>query len=332
MQLRRIIIYLFSVIFILIITADNPNAQQKDWPKEVSIAGSNIASAHYTYAAGFAKVLSEKLKIQATVEVTPGAAANIQLANAKQTDFSPSPMSAAYDGYHGLGWAKGKKFDNIRAVFPMYPAYLHWWVFAKDPIHSIHDFTGRSVALSGAGSVPDLSGKILFQMYNIKPSKIINAGFEDGNSLMKDGLLHASASFGGIPHPAAVEMATSFAMRIIGVEKKDADKFIEKYPHFSIGIIPANTYTGQTRAVETLVGWNTMFTNKNTPDDFVYAVVKAAFENIKTIMAAQISAKDTLIENAKFITALPFHPGAIRFYKEKGISFPESAYPPEYKK
>lgn len=306
-------------------------AERKGWPRAVAIAGSNLGSAHYVYGAAWAKVLTEKLGVQATVEATPGPGPNVRLVHTKQTDFGPVTMAVAYEGYHGLGWAKGQRFDQIRVLFPMFSSYFQFWVLAKTPIHSIHDMSGYSVALSGAGSTPDIYGRLLFEMFGIKPRRILNAGFGDMNNQMRDGLLHVSAAFAGIPHPAVVEMGTTHTIRLIGIGGKDADAFLAKYPFFPKAGIPANTYKGQEKPVDTLSIWNVQVAHREAPEDFIYEVVRASFEGKEDLVAAFKGAEETLPENIRYAN-LPLHPGAYRFYRERGIAIPPEAVPPELKR
>lgn len=321
------------IIVLLILGASQDLYAQKGWPKGVTIAGSNLGSAHYIYAGAWSKILADKLKIQVTVEVTQGPVINVQLVDSKQTDFGPVTMAIASEGYTGTGWAQGKKYPSIRNLLPMNLSYMHWWVLAKFPINSIHDMNGYDIALSGAGSSPDVFGRRLFEFFNIKPKRIISGGFGDSNNLMRDGLLAASAAFGGIPHPSAVEIATTHDMKIVGVSKSDAEKFIAKNPGISIDTIPAGTYKGQDKPVDTITLWTSMICHKDLAEDFVYAILKETFQNRDALIAAFKAAKDTTTENIRFMLRdLPLHAGAVKYYKEKGISIPDIALPPEYKK
>jgi TRAP transporter TAXI family solute receptor len=305
--------------------------ERKGWPRGVSITGSNLGSAHYAFATGWAKILTDKLGVQSTVEATPGPAPNVRLVHTKQTDLGLVTMAVAYEGFHGQGWAKGQRFDAIRTLAPMFPSYLQFWVLAKTPIHSIHDMTGYDVALSGAGSTPDIYGRRMFEMFGIKPKRIINAGFGDMNNQMRDGQLHVSAAFAGIPHPAVVEMGTTHNIRLIGIAGKDADPFIAKFPFFSKDAIPAKTYKEQDKPIDTLTIWNVIVAHQEAPEEFIYEVVRATFEGHRDLVTAFKGAQDTQPENIRHAT-LPLHPGAYRYYQERKIAVPAQAMPPELKR
>jgi len=333
---RRTIIrwnFVFASLLSIFLMISVVGAQQKDWPRGVTIAGSNLGSAHYVYAAAWGKILTDHLKVSTQVEVTGGSAVNVQLVHSKQTDIAPVTMGPAYEGYTGTGWAKGKKYDEVRNMLPMYPSYFQWWVLSKYPIKSIHDLNGQDIALSGAGSPPDIYCRRMFELFNIKPRRIINGGFGDANNMLRDGMLHASAAIAGAPHPSAVEMQSTHEIRILGLSKADAEKFVPKNPGLSIDVIPAGTYKGQDKPIETISLWTAMITHKDKPEDFIYAVLKATFENKEALLTAFKGAKDTIPENiTKTYNAIPLHVGAVKFYKERGIPIPDSELPPEYKK
>lgn len=324
-----LIIITLLLIFMMIQVSE---AQQKNWPKGVSIAGSTLGSAMYIFAGAWGKILTDKFGISTQVEVAGGSAQHVQLVHSKQTDLAPVTMGPAYEGFVGTGWAK-EKYNGIRNMFPMYPSYFQWWTLAKTNIKSIHDLNGQVMALSGAGSPPDIYCRRMFELFNIKPKRIVNGSFGDTNNMLKDGMLDASAAIAGIPHPAPVEMLSTHEIRILGLSRVDAEKFVSKNPGLSIDIIPVGTYKGQDKPIETISLWTAMITHKDKPEDFIYAVIKATFENKDALMATFKGAKDIIPENIpKTYKAIPLHVGAVKYYKEKGIPIPDSELPPEYKK
>ncbi len=326
-QRRPTLGLLASTIALGVLLATGANAgERKGWPRTVAVGGSNLGSAHYVYGAAWAKILTDKLGVPATVEATPGPGPNVRLVHTKQNDFGPVTMAVAYEGFHGQGWAKGQRFDQIRAVLPMFSSYFQFWTLTKYPIHSIHDMSGYDVSLSGAGSTPDIYGRRLFELFGIKPRRIINAGFGDMNNLMRDGQLHVSAAFAGVPHPAVVEMGTTHSIRLIGIAAKDADAFIAKFPFFSKEPIPAKTYKEQDKPLDTITIWNVLVAHRDAPEDFIYEVVRATFEGQRELVLAFKGAEETLAENIRH-TTIPLHPGAYRYYQERKIAVPAQAVP-----
>ncbi|WP_034425417.1 TAXI family TRAP transporter solute-binding subunit [Thermanaerosceptrum fracticalcis] len=335
-KVKLVAIFLSLVILLTIgcSTQEAKNKEEnskKDWPKGVTIGSSSMGGIYYVWAGAWSKIMMEQLKIPFSVEVSAGGVDNAKLVNDGKVDFGLAADGIVYAGLNGTEWAKGTKYENIRAIFPMYPGYFQWHTLSKIPIKSIHDMNGKRVVPGPAGSSADSYWRMIFEFFNIKP-QISNAGYADATSLMQDGMIDAiGLAPTGVPHPSTAELATTHDVRIIGVSKDDIQKLQKQYPYMSVGQIPAGTYKGMNEPVDTIVIWNVMMANKNVSEDLVYHVVKATFENHEKLVAAHPSAKDTLAENIKYIK-VPLHLGAIKYYKERGITIPNEAYPPEYKK
>lgn len=299
-------------------------------PDNVRIGAASVGGTYYVWATGFAKLVSSKVGIPANVEVTGGPLHNIQLVNAGEMTFGLSTAAPAYEGFTGTEWAKGKKFDKIRAVIPMYPSYFHWWALEKSGIKKIWDLEGKVVAMGPKGGTPDTYGRRLFETLGIKPVRIVNAGFSDIVGQLRDGLIDAGFTTAGIPHPAVMDNESTQPLNIIGVSKEDAEKFIAKYPSFSTDDIPQSTYKSLKADLPTLTVWNFIIASKDTPADFVYKVTKAAFENVNILIETHRSAEDVKLENVVKLS-VPLHEGALRYFREKGIQVPDRLVPPEAK-
>ena len=136
---------------------------------------------------------------------------------------------------------------------------------------------------------------------------------------MQDGLIHASLTAGGLPHPAVAALSSTRSVVQFGVMGADAKKFQKANPALSLADIPANTYKGQTKPVPTLGDWNVMIVHKDMPADKVYEVMKATFANIDKWTSVHKAARTTKPENIKDLKQYPLHPGAARYYKEIGL-------------
>ncbi|ALG74350.1 hypothetical protein VY88_20220 [Azospirillum thiophilum] len=299
-----------------------------DAPKSATIGAASVGGTYYVWATGFAKVLNEKMPLSANVEVTGGPVHNVQLVNGGQMAFGLATAAPAYEGYNGLEWAKGKKFENIRSVFPMFPSYFHWWALEKSGVKSIRDFTGKVVALGPKGGTPDAYGRRVLEFAGIKPSRIVNVGFSDVVGQLRDGLVDTALNTAGVPHPSVMESESTDAVNIIGVPEDLARGFIEKYPYFGIDPIPAAVYKSLDKDLPTLTVWNFIITNKDLPEDFVYNVTRTVFENTQTLIETHRSSESITLANVEKL-AIPLHPGALRYYREKGVSIPDRLIPPE---
>jgi TRAP transporter TAXI family solute receptor len=322
--MKRIILHFLLIVGFLFLVVNTCNAQAKlGWPKGVTIGTSGTGGVYFVWGGGFAKLLHDKMGITGNVEVTGGPVHNIQLTEVKQLDFGLATAGPIYEGWHGLGWAKGRKHQNLRVIFPMYASYAHAYALKKSGIKSIYDLNGKSVGVGAVGTTPAVYWPPLFELFGIKTGRIVNAGWSDLNSQMKDGMLDAVATISGLPWGLITELETIHEVNVFGVPKAEAEKFIAKYPFFSPGIIPKGLYKGnKEHDIETISIWNFMIVHRDAPDDFIYEVVKKTFDNLDVLIAVHSSAKEMKHEFIVY-SPIPLHPGAVKYYREKGVKIPD---------
>jgi hypothetical protein len=302
------------------------DAQEKPgWPKGVTIGAAPLGGTYFIWAGGFAKVMNDKVGVQANVESTGGPNHNTQLVQAKQLDLGMVTSAIVYEAFGGdlQGWTKGKKHPDVRVIFPMYTTYFQMYSLKKTNIKSIMDLNGKSVGVGPVGGTPATTWPKIFEVAGVKPSRITNASSADLNSQVKDGRIDAHGQAVGLPWVTITEIETTNDVNAYGVPVNVADKFIEKFPSFAKGVIPKGTYkSNPTEDLPSLTVWNFMIVHKDASDDFIYEVVKKTFENVDILIAAHPSAAEVKIENIAY-SPIPLHPGAVKYYKEKGIQIPD---------
>lgn len=321
---------LFLAIIAVALFCSTGFAQSKaNWPKSVTIGAAPIGGTYFVWAGGFAKLLNDKMGLPGNVESTGGPVHNVQLIESNSLDFGMVTNAPAAEGWTGDGWAKGKKYQNQRAILPLYTTYFQMYSLASTGIKSIKDFNGKSVGVGPIGGTPATYWPKIIEAAGVKPKRIVNASASDLNSQLKDGMLDANGNSVGLPWVTITEVETTHDASVYGVPDDVCDKFIEKYPFFAKGMVPKGTYkSNKDHDIETLTLWNFMVVNKNMPEDFVYEVIKNTFGNIDILMAAHSSASEVKLENVIY-SPVPLHPGAVKFYQEKGIKIPEKLLPPK---
>jgi len=318
---------LLVFFFILSMVSIGSAQPKKDWPtKGVTIGAAPIGGVYYIWAGGPAKVLGEKLGVPASVESTGGPVHNVQLVNTKELHFGMVTAAPAYEGWTGTGWAKGKKYQDIRAIFPMYTTYFQMYVTKKSGIKSIKDLNGKSVGTGPVGGTPATYWPMIIAEAGVKPKRIVNASSSDLDNQMKDGLLDANGQSVGLPWGLVSATETTHDIVVIGVEDDIATAFVKKHPDFAKGVIPKGTYKSAKEDVTTITVWNFMVTYKDMPDDFVYQFTKEIFKNKLLLVSVHKSATEVEPKNILF-SPIPLHPGAIKYYEEIGVKIPKELRP-----
>lgn len=292
---------------------------------DVIIGAASVGGTYYVWAGGLSNALNNA-DIESNVEVTGGPLHNIQLIQQGEMELGLTTAAPAYEGLEGIEWADGQKYDKIRAVLPMYPSYFTWWSLKDSGIESFEDLEGQTVAMGPKGGTPDTYGRKVYDHTGVQPSEMINAGFSDIVNLLRDGQVDAALTTAGLPHPAVAESESTDPINLITLPEDTSASFIDEYPYFSTGVVPAGTYEAVTEDQPTLTVWNFLITSADMSEDAVYDIVKAAYDNRDTIIEAHQSAKNTKFENLDKIS-IPLHPGAIKYYREQGVDIPERLIP-----
>jgi TRAP transporter TAXI family solute receptor len=132
----------------------------------------------------------------------------------------------------------------------------------------------------------------------------------------------------GVPTPMIAELDASQPLVFIKLTPSEIDTLRKAMPELSATVMPAGTYPSQTEDYKTIGYFNIAVASKDLPDDLVYTIVKAFFANHDRMIKASSPARESVAENAKLITVIPFHPGAARYYREIGVEVPAGLVPP----
>jgi uncharacterized protein len=321
--MKKVLAMLAVFLLILSLSSLASAQERKNWPtRGVTLGAAPVGGVYYIWSGGPAKILNEKLKIPTSVESTGGPVHNTQLVNIKELHFGMVTSAPAYEGWHGLGWAKGKKHQNIRVIFPMYTTYFHMYALKKSGIKGVKDLNGKTVGTGPIGGTPATYWPLILKAGGITPKRIVNASSSDLDNQLKDGLLDANGQSVGLPWGMVSAVETTHDIVTFGVEEDVCRAFIKEYPFFSQGIIPKGTYKSAPADLTTLTVWNFFITYAEMPADLVYELTKEIFKNKDILMQVHKSAKEVEPKNVLF-SPIPLHPGAVKYYEEIGLQIPK---------
>jgi hypothetical protein len=294
------------------------------WPKTLTLGTASVGGTYFVYGQVWASLVNEKLGTNISTQQTQGPNQNIILTNSRQVDFGMTTMGIALMAWNGTGdWTKGQKFNNIRATFPMYDTPFHFIALEKSGIKSVKDLAGRK---SGIGPRAGTCGTYFPMMFKILGvnTTIRNGQGSDMAAGLQDGLLDAFPFCAGVPIAAFSELETTNKVRFFTFSDDEIKRLKSALPELSDSVIPKGTYKQLNEDHKTVGVYNFAIAHKDVPEDLVYGIMKAVLENNAQMVKGHASAKETLTENWNRNTFLPFHPGAVRYYKEKGINVPAS--------
>jgi TRAP transporter TAXI family solute receptor len=296
----------------------------KEWGKSRTFATGSIGGTVHVWGGGFSQFVKKILGKDLIVEVSGATAHNIILVQNKDADFGISNEVTFAEAWNGVGdWTKGKTFKDVRPLFPAFSCKVIWWTLQKNKINTIEDINGRVQSLSSKGGFADTYGRLFLKILDVKPSKIVHGGNADLVGVLKDGGCDASMVCGGSPYGPALETEATHDMNLIKVSDAQLDKIIKDSGlPFSRAEISSRTYKHMTEPYQTLQSWQVVFAHKDIPEEIAYQLTKAYYENIKffeNVFKESSTLTPAIIETIRFGGA-PIHPGALRYYEEKGFT------------
>jgi uncharacterized protein len=289
---------------------------------DFSIAAGATGGSYYAISVGIGNVIQKFVGKNADVSVTGGAVENATLVGTAQSDLGPTNGDVAYEAYTGTGRYAGKKLADIRALFGgVAGGPLHSVVDRKSGIKSYGQLKGKRVVIGPQGSGPSFFSMEVLKYYGVTKEnmKILYLNYPDGLQALRDGQVDATMAVGPLPIPSVKELSTlgNFEFDLLSVEKDKQEAFLKDNPFYDVITIPADMYK-LGYPVNTLSSTNIYVVNAKRSTEEVYQITKAIFEHLDLIAASHPSAKTMKLENAP-VTYIPMHPGAEKYFKEKGV-------------
>ncbi len=304
------------------------SAQNPSWPKSLTLGTASVGGVFFVYGQVWANIASDAVKVPINTRQTDGPNHNIILTDAKQIELGMTTMGVALQGWNGKGaWTQGRKFQNIRAIFPMYDTMFHFVTTKATGINSVADLAGKNVGVGPRAGTPGTYLPQMLEALNIKVAAIRNGGASDMASQLGDGLIDAFGFAAGLPFPAYAEIEATRPVTFFSFTKDQIATLKQRMPELSDATIPKGTYRTLTEDQPTVGVYNFAIAHKDLPDDLVYGIVKAVMENNQKMVQGHAAAKDTLPQNVTKNTFLPFHPGAVKYFREKGFKIDEKLVP-----
>lgn len=305
---------------------------------KVVIATGGIGGVYYYYGTQISEILSKNNVVAATAIQTAASVDNMLLLRDKtSTDKSTYFVGTVLpDTAYFTVTGKHEKFaaDPAKAniLWVMYPNFLHIVTTENSGIKTLSDLAGKRVSTGAPGSGTEFTALNLLKAANIDPEKLQKwekLGAKESDEALANGTLDAYIWSGGLPTGSIVELANTLKRKgsplfLVPLPESDPGvaAFMGEFPGLADSqVIPKETY-GTTADTPSLSFWNMFVAPESLPEDLAYNITKAVFENLETLHSSVKAAGDTTAENsARLIgkAAIPFHPGAIKYFTEKGL-------------
>ena len=292
--------------------------------KTMSIGTGGTGGVYYPLGGAVANVLSKSLpNLQATAEVTGGSIDNLKLIGSGQSEMGFTMADAALDAMQGHDKFKSKL--PLQALLVVYPNRMHVVTVEGTGIETMADLKGKRVSTGSPGGATEVMAFRVIEAAGLdkdKDMKRERLGVAESVNAIKDRKIDAFFWVGGIPTAAVTDLAATPGMKMKLIDHGDlVEKMNAKYGKlYTSSKIKAGAYPGYDKDNAIAEVWNLIVTGDKMSNDDAYAIVKTLVEKKADIVAVHKEAESFSLDNqVQERSPIPFHPGAMKYFKEQGI-------------
>lgn len=313
---------LINALAIAALIATPAIAQEK---VNLSIGTGGTGGVYYPLGGGMANLLSKYVPgMAATAEVTGGSVANLQLIGTGKPYIGLSMTDAALDAFKGEDKFKGSKVE-LRTLAILYPNRMHVVSIEGTGVNGMKDLKGKRVSTGSPGSATEVMAFRVIEAAGLDKDKDMRRerlGVAESVNALKDKKIDAFFWVGGLPTAAVTDLAATPGVKIKMIDHAETvGPMNKKYGNLYVeDTIPRATYSGMTADNKQATVMNILVSHANMSDQTAYNIVKTIFEKQPELVAVHKEAENIKFDNQKAAASpVPFHPGALKYFKEKGV-------------
>jgi TRAP transporter TAXI family solute receptor len=290
----------------------------------LSIATGGTGGVYYPYGGGIAKVLNETLPgVRASAEVTAASVDNLKLIRDGRADVAFTLADTLADAIAGRGAFEGRP-ANAASLAVLYSNYTHVVALDSSGIRAIPDLRGRTISTGSPGSGTEVIAFRVLRAAGLDPDRDVRRqglGVSESSEALKDGKIDAFFWSGGLPTSAVQDLSHTPNVRIRLIPTLALLPALNEQHgdlYFPLEI-PAGSYPGVDASVPVVGVANVLVVNRSMPDDLAYDITRVLFEKQAELAAIHPEARNLSLQSATKGSPAGFHPGAIRYYREKEV-------------
>ena len=310
------------LIFILVLSAP-VSAQTKTI--RLSIATGGTGGIFYVMGGGIASLISKHVPgVEATAEVTAASVDNCKLIMIQKADVAFVLADNAYEAIAGIEKFKPMGKIPLRNLAVLYPAVSHIVALDGGGIEKVTDLKGKRISLGAPGSGSEALALKILEIIGLDVTKDIRRerlSVAESAGALKDRKIDAFFWGGGVPTAAVLDLGATPGIKIKLIPHDELlEKLNQKYgPVYYRLVIPKDAYPGVTQPVPVLAQANMLVCHEKFDDNLAYEILNAIFTHRQDLKAVYKDADKMTPETAVVGSSIPYHPGAVKYYKEKKV-------------
>ena len=307
----------FKTVALIAAFALPPAVQAQEY---LSIGSCPVTCTAYTWSAGIADVINKNVDgIEATAEETKGYVENIALMQNGDLEASMATSLSAYQAWAATGNYAGSEPGKILAWMSIAPVAMHIIALDGGSVNTVADLKGKRVGMGQPGGVSMLDADVLMERIADDEFEPFRVRLGDMVDMLSDGNIDAALWNGSFPLAPVIKLAATRDLKLIPVDDAFFDALQADYPPYFRLSIPGGTYEDVAEDIPTYGLANGLVISADVPEERVYQMTKAVFENLEALAGVHPAfadmSKDTILNGF----GSPLHPGALRYYREIGV-------------
>lgn len=287
----------------------------------VRIGTSTVGGGFYLIGNTIAQLGTAKMKDINFTAVTGGSVKNCMNLGTKDMELGMVQSSTVNDAWNGTGSFKDKPIKTLRYVTAIYPMPAHILVNTDAGIKSIADFKGKKVDFGSVGQGIEVNTREFMSVYGLADADVTveRFGRAEVAEALKTGESQAHIWTTNAPNAQVSDMIRSGKVGLIPIETAKIQEIVMKFPHYAPAVIPGGTYPGYDKDVQVVAAIGSLLTYEDMPEDVIYKITKMLHENVPFLRERLNYFSNFELKTALDGMAVPLHPGAKKYYVEKGL-------------
>ena len=290
-------------------------------PMFINVLTGGTSGVYYPIGVSLSQIYGEAIPgVKTSVQATKASVENLNLLQAGRGELAFALGDSVADARNGVEEAGFKApLTKLRAIAGAYPNYIQIVASKESGIKTLADLKGKTISVGAPKSGTELNARAIFKAAGLTyedMGRVQYLPFAESVELIKNRQLDATLQSSGLGMAAIRDLSSVMQLNYVSIPTDVVTKIGNAA--YQSAMIPANTYDGQSEAVPTVAITNILVTRDDVPDDVAYEMTRLIFENLTRLGNSHSAAKDIKLENAAKNLPIALHPGAERFYKEKG--------------
>lgn len=317
--MRRMIlsIILIAASFTIMVAIGGCGMKKDD----IRLGTAGEGGMYYSFGSEFSDKISSEENLKIKVKETAGSAANLRLLSKNYIELGIAQADFIDDAYNGTGEFEDNAYKGYSAIAGLYTEACQIVVMNDSDILCIDDLQGKKVSIGEKESGTERNARQILQAYGLNDTlvDVKNYDYKTAVNKLENGEIDAFFCTAGVKTEIIDELASRSKIRLLSIDDNQMEKITSTYDFLMEYNIPANTYEGQTKDIQTIGVESVLLASDKLDEDTVYKITKFLFEHSKELQFNNLSDLELSQDNVSQGITIKFHKGAVKYYKKSGI-------------